>query len=647
MHPAKTRRLDARLVAAFAIAAVLCLRAMAPGQQGTGQEEPGYINMSFDQVDVRAFVKLVGEATGMQFVMADDVKGNITVTAPRVRRSEVYPLFVSILESVGCSVVEDEGMHRIVRLGVRPVPAAPVIGAGEETPARGIVTKVLRLEHVSAGEMSKLLESKVGGGKMGALGAIEDTGHLVITDTAENVRRIEKIVAEIDQPGMARMTEIVALQFAGAEDLARQLNLALQESDSRGERLRRRLPAVQALSEKRRAVVVAAPHANSLILVGTSSQLGELKKIIENMDVDVPSSRGRLNAIFLEHISSEEAAKSINSLLEKSVGKEAGPQARKIAIEASVANNALLVDASPGDFDVVKKLVEQLDRLAEQVLIEVLIAEISADNSLELGVEMSAVNLSPVPGSPGIVAGTRLTEQTESIMNSIQGGIFPRGITVGVAQGMTLAADGSAVAGIPALINFDALKRTGRFKILSETALEAQNNREASVSIVNEIPILKSTIEGGGGTTRDVVQNIERIDVGIKLKLTPHVIKGEHVRMVLNPSIEAVIDPGPPGTQFAPTIAKREVSTTVTVPEGRTIIIAGLTREDTKKIVRKVPILGSIPLLGMLFRQTTDAVEKTNMLIFVTPHVVTRIAEAEKVIESWEQKTGLSPDEQQ
>jgi len=145
------------------------------------------------------------------------------------------------------------------------------------------------------------------------------------------------------------------------------------------------------------------------------------------------------------------------------------------------------------------------------------------------------------------------------------------------------------------------VKKDGRFKIRSNPSLVAQNNKEASVNIVNEIPILKSTIEGGSGTARDVIQNIDRKDVGIKLKLTPHIIPGGQIQMDLNPSIEASSTPAPPVPQFTPTIAKREVSTTVTVPDNATIIIAGLTREDETRSVEKVPILGDIPLIRSSF----------------------------------------------
>ncbi|MEI8351613.1 MAG: type II and III secretion system protein, partial [bacterium] len=171
--------------------------------------------------------------------------------------------------------------------------------------------------------------------------------------------------------------------------------------------------------------------------------------------------------------------------------------------------------------------------------------------------------------------------------------------------------------------------------------LVSQNNKEASVSVVNNIPILKSTIQGGSGTARDVIQNIERLDVGIKLKLTPHVNPSNEVCMVLNPSIEAIIDAGTAG-QYTPTIAKREVSTTVTVPDGRTIVISGLIREDRSNVVRKIPLLGSIPLIGVLFRHTVESKQRTNLIIFVTPRVMSNDATARGATDLWSRKTGLN-----
>lgn len=609
------------------------------------------INFNFDAVEVESFVKLAGDITGRKFVISEGVTGRITVVSPKISRDEVYPLFVKILESAGCSVVRDGDVDRIVSLPDGAALIAPVVGADGTIPGEGLVTKIFRLSHVSVGQVRQLLESRIGGGKTGSVGAIEDTNHLVVSDTAENLRRIERILQEIDRPGLAWVTEVVPLKFAGAQELADELTAAMTEEETRGQALKRRLPSVPgaAAEGSRKAAVVASPHANSLILVGAVERVAELRKLIERMDVDTPQGRGRLNAIFLKYIGAEEAANSLNGLLGKTEEKEKqqGVAPRRIAIEASVENNALLVDAGPSDFELLKKLVEQLDQETRQVLIEVLIADVSMTDSLDLGVEMAAIDLPGMPGDTVLQGASTLSEGSETLLNILQQGIFPGGMTVGIAHGTRVDAEGNVVVSRPGVINVNAIKKDSRFQIRANPTLMAQNNKEASVSIVNEIPILTSTIEGGAGTSRDVIQNIDRIDVGIKLKLTPHVIPGGEVRMDLNPSIEAVTDPGPEGSQFTPTIAKREVSTTVTVPDGETIVIAGLIREDRTKIVRKVPGLGSLPLIGWLFRSTVEGTEKTNMLIFVTPTVINDSATAAEVRSRLEARAELDADEEE
>ena len=606
------------------------------------------VNFAFDAVDVRTFVKLVGEITGKRFVVGDDIKGSITIVSPKVRQDEVYPLFISILESVGCSVLADGNILRVVALTSRSNPLAPVVGAGSETPEYGVVTKVIRLEHVSAVELRKVLETKAADGTTGGVSAIEETNHLIVTDTAQNIRRIEALIAEIDLPGMARTTEVISLSYASAGDMADQLNKALFEHASRAARLRQRLGATPPVSsDNRSASVVAAPHSNSLIVVGTKAQLEALRELVAKMDVDVPSGRGRLNAIFLHHLSAKEAAESINALLtqKRGTGKESSISPRNLAIQASISGNALLVDASPGDFEAVKRLIDQLDVEPEQVHINVLIMEVSNSEGFQLGVELAALDMPSGVGDSVVQGGFNLSDDGSGLLNGIQSGLFPRGLSVGIAHGTSLAADGTLNIGYPGIFNIDAQQVNSRFKVVSETSLQTQNNKEANVSVVNEIPILKSSIEGGTGASRDVVQNIERMDVGIKLKITPHVIPGGRVRMELSPSIEAVIDSGPDGTEFTPTIARRQVDTTVSVDDGRTIVIAGLTRQDELESESRVPILGSIPLLGWLFRRTQTRTERTDVLILVTPTVVSDRASAEAMRKRWEAKTGLDRDD--
>jgi general secretion pathway protein D len=626
-------------VACFLVAAGPFPGPVASAADRVGVAPENSVNFNFDQVDVRTFVKVIGELSGRRFVVDEAVKGQITVMAPRVPVAEAYPLFLKILESVGCAVVEDGNVSRVVTLAPRAIPAAPVVGSSSNLPAGGLVTRVIRLQHISVTDLRKVLDALTGRDKGGMVGILESSNLLIVTDTADNVRRLEQLIAEIDKAGVGATSEVVYLKHVDAADFVQQYNAAAVARDRVSVR-----EGVAARAGKD-MVILSSSQANCLVLIGPSGEIAEVKRILALMDVESPSGRGNLHVIFLKYIAADEASKSLNALMDKSLGKEPvkSGEKRRMSIEASAVNNALLVEASPMDFQVVRSLVEELDRSPQQVLIEVVIAEISADQGLDAGVEMAALNLPSKVGDTVVQGASLMTGGADSLLNSIQSGVFPRGITVGVAQGTRLNANGEVVSGFPAAVNVNALQTKGKVRILSSVPLLSQNNKEASVSVVNNIPVLKSTIQGGSGTSRDVIQNIDRVDVGIKLKLTPHVNPSNEVCMVLNPSIEALLDTGSAsGTAFTPTIARREVSTTVTVPDGRTIVISGLIREDRIQRVRKIPILGSIPLLGILFRHTVDSVERTNLIVFVTPHVMADAGAVQQATDNWSRKTGLS-----
>ncbi|HMP76737.1 MAG TPA: secretin N-terminal domain-containing protein [Kiritimatiellia bacterium] len=608
-------------------------RALAPGE--------GYVNFNFDQVDIPVLVKLVGEMTGRRFVVGDEISGRVTVVTPqRIPVRDAYPLLVSILESRGLSVIERDGIHQIVVLPERTVAAATMLDPEADTAdAVGLVTRLIRVQHVNVAELRRLLEPLVRGGKAGALAAFPPTNHLIVTDTAESVRNIERIIGELDRPGAARVVEVILLQHAAPDDLARQLVAAMRGGTTAGDKVARHLQQVGEgmASLPSEVVVVSSPRANSLILVGTPVQLNEMREIVARMDVAAPSGYGRLHAIFLRYLSAEDAAKSLNALLAKGDKEQRAP----ISIEHNLANNALIVDATPQDFEFLRKLVEQLDQVPQQVMVEVLLAEVAVGRNLDLGVRLATID-QPRDGSTTVLGVSRPSE-VDSVGDFIQSGLFPQGLAVGVARGTyTDPNTGTILPNVPLLVQ--ALARNRDVKILSNVPLWAQNNAEASVSVVENIPILRSTIEGGAGTSRDVIQNIDRMDVGIKLKMTPHVNPDGQITLKLNPSIEAIVDQGPVNTQFAPTIAKREVSTTVTMPNKATVVISGLIREDRVNAVNKVPLLGDLPLIGFLFRSKSERMQRTNLLIFVTPHIVTDMAMAREMQERLQQQTQLTPE---
>jgi general secretion pathway protein D len=592
------------------------------------------INFNFDQVEIRTLARIVGEMTGRRFLVDNTVTSRVTVVTPApVPQATVYPLFLNVLEATGYSVVEHEQMFHIVPLPERGLPAAPL--ATDTNTAQGVVTKIIALQNISAAEIRKVLEPMVRGGKAGALAAVEQTNHLLITDTRSNIARLEKVIAELDKPGASRGIEILKLEHAAADEVAQQINAALRGSETAGSRISRQVQQIAGggTGLPTDIIVVASAQANTLLLAGRQSQLAEIKALIKQMDVEpTPATAGRLNAVFLKYLPAADAAKSLTALLVKTVDKD---QRQRIAVEANAANNALMIEASPADFELVRGLITKLDQMPQQVMVEILIAEVSMGKSLNLGVNWNRLE---IPSAGETTPLGRFRGSATDVLAGALTNTFPQGLAVGIAHGNYTDAAGNVLPNVVSFVT--ALAGNNDVKILSNVPLWAQNNVEASVNVVDNIPIRKSTIEGGAGTARDVIQNIERMDVGIKLKFTPQVNPDNQVMMKLNPSIEAISDPGP-ADQFAPTIAKRDVTTTVTVPDNATIIISGLIRQDRLQSVNKIPLLGDIPLLGFLFRSTSEKTQRTNLLIFVTPHIVSDMRRAMELQSALEGKTGI------
>ena len=612
-----------------------------------GAQEKNAITIgALDRVKVEAFAQLLSDATGRPFAVAGDVDATFTVIVPggdtlTLPAGDVYAFGLSVLASAGLSVVDEGGSCRIVRL---PEGGGLSVGAAmrDGEAGNGLVTRVFSLQHVAADDVRRVLEG--GGGRKGWIAVLESSNHLVVTDTARTLERVALLVGELDRPGLARVTEVMPLKFADAEAMARQLNATMmQTAPQEGQQLAARLQGAPGAA--RGGLAVAAPHANSLILVGPAALLAEYKALIARLDVDLPTGRGHLNAVPLHYLKADEAAKSLSALLEKSAAKATdGKSVRRIAVESSPANNALLVEASPNDFEVVRALLAQLDRAPEQVHIRVLIAELSDSSGFTWGVGLTALTAPGQAGDTAFSAGSRLAGDTgDALVENAARGVLPQGLTAAISHARRNA-DGTLRIEYPGIVSIEALRERGDVEILSETALQAQNNAEATLSIVDEIPILKSTIEGGSGTARDVIQNIERQEVGVKLKLMPHVIPGGLVRMDLQPSIESVISSGSSTTEFTPTIAKRTANTTVTVPDGQTIVIAGLTRKDKQKVDHRLPLLGDIPLLGWLFRYTREIEKTANLLILVTPTIIREPGDATGSTQAWRLRTGIHDD---
>ncbi len=600
------------------------------------------INLSpFDSVKLSVLAQMMSDASGRPFAVSGTLDTEFSVLVPEgnevsLSSGDVYNFGLSILASAGLSVVDDGKTCRIVRLPEGGGLAVGDTSITNDVP-RGLITRVFRLKNVSADDVRRVLEG--GSGRKSWITVLENSNLVVITDTAPTLDRVAKLIEELDRPGLARKTEIVKLAYVDSESLASQLNaIAAQSLQREGAVVAQRVSSTTAAGASRAtlqsAVAIPAPKANSVILVGQESQIAEFKELIKSLDVDAPTGYGNLNVIPLQYLKAEAFAKTLSTLLEKSAARASGDrEIRRIAVEASLDNNSIIVDASPGDFQDVKQLVESMDVLPGQVHVSVLIAEVTDGDGFTWNPQYTVLD-SPEAGGNAVSAGMRLNNgDSSSIIDGALKGILPKGITAAVAHG---GSDG--VVSYPAIISLDALKANSHVNIVSETSLQAQDNIEAEVKIVDDIPYLKSSVEGSG-SDRDYIQNVDRMEVGVALKFTPYIVPGNLVRMALEPTIASVVSSS---DDLNPTIAKRSAKTTVTVPDTETIVIAGLTRTTGKKVKNRVPILGHIPLLGWLFRYESEVEEKTNLLIFVTPSIIANPQDAAKTTEAWKQKTGIT-----
>lgn len=609
-------------------AAALLLLAAAPRLPAQEREsaapeaaaaEPGgdFIALNFDKVDVRVFAQIVADFTGRRIAVSEGAEGSVSVFSRPVSREEAFAVFATALEASGFTLVpEADGTQRVLRAPEREgAGMGTVVTEPALLPEHGLVTYLLRLENVSAADMRDMLEAQTR--RKGAFAVLQETNHLVFSDTAEGVRRVLALVERLDRPGMARVTEILPLEHADADQIARELAASFAESQTRARQLLDRLPSGASggavLPALTPPTIIPVSRSNRLLVTGSRRQVDRVRELLAGLDVAPPADRSALRPILLDYLRAEDLAKSLTTLLEKYAAGNPDPEhARRLAVEASPRANALLVLAStPEEFRAVEDLVRTLDVRPRQVRISVVIAEVQEGDAETLGFQF---NVAGTYHGNAFGGGSHPNAETaaDSTLASVVGTqMFPEGLTAGIVNkaGTTIGA-----------FNLDAIRQASGVRILARPAISAENNVPAQVSIVDNIPMTESTVTGTGGD-KDVVQTITRYDVGVKLSLTPHVVPDGRVQMELEPSIEAVTSGGN-SSDYAPTISKRMVKTIQTARTGETIVIAGLTRSDKTTVRRRVPVLGSIPLLGWLFRWDAEESRRTNILIFVTPTVV-------------------------
>ena len=602
-----------RCLAALLFAAGLWTAAAHAADEG--------ISMNFSSADITMVVKYISEMTGKNFIVDSRVTGKVTILSPRkVSKEEAYKVFESILEVYGYTAVPSGNVTKIV-----PSANAKLMGGtgsgGPRLSAEArdsMITQLLPLRFVGAENMVNALRPLIP--PTSYIAAYAQSNTLIIVDMESNIKRLGEIVERLDVEGREAAIRVLPLRHASAKDIAVKINNLLGNKPTGA--------AVPPGQEPQ--TVIADDRLNALIVLGNEFFATKVERLVTQLDVESPPGRQENSVIYLNNAAAEDMARVVTQILQsanKTAGQPGQPDA--VFITADKATNAVIVSGSPEQFGAVKRVIDKLDIPRKQVFVEALIFEVQADKASKFGVEWRTTSNFNNPG-PQAIGGTNFGNINSVAQNPITG-LSGQGLVVGVVDG-TINFAGQTYANVGALMN--ALRTDTDVNILSTPNILTTDNESAEIFVGSNVPFVQSTAQTTGGLP---IENIQRQDIGITLKVTPQISETDFVKLHISQEISSI---APTQLDKAKDIItfKRSAKTTVVVPDSQNVVIGGLMQENMQEVENKVPLLGDIPLLGWLFKSRTKQRVKTNLMIFLTPHIIKNAADMERITTKRQQR---------
>jgi len=614
---------------------------------------PVYLSMDFTDVELPVLIKFMSEQTKKNFIFDERVQGKITIISPRrVTLEEAYNVFLYVLQAKGFTTVSQGNTIKIVP--AREARQDTIhTGVSKDTASAEFITRLVPLQYLESAEVVPLVTPLVS--KDGMVSAFGSSNTLLLIDSSANIDRIVTIIAAVDSEGAPGILRVYPLSYAIAADVAKTLTSIYLEAGPAAA-----APAVSGRSRARGGQIRAArgvavkflpdPRTNSVIVHAGQEMQDDVADLLKKIDVPASAGTGRISVYYLENADAEEVSKVLASLSKERTG--AAPPAPPAAgarvapatatgsavisaeleggvkVTADKATNALVIVASANDYETLVGVIKKLDIRRRQVFVEAVVMEINVDKTLDVGVEWRGAAQVGGGQNGAVIGGANYGIQggMNSLLAGISAGaplIFPgSGLVAGGIGGSVTLPDGTTVPAIAAVLR--ASQGNNNLNILSSPHLLTQNNKEAEIIVAENIPFITSTSRDSTNLA-NVINTVERKDVGVTLRLTPHIHESEFVSMDIYQEASALKQDALTLAQSAsvgPTWTKRSTKTTVLVKSGDTVIISGIMQDSIVKNVSKIPILGDIPLLGFFFRYTSEQKKKTNLLIMLTPHVI-------------------------
>jgi general secretion pathway protein D len=674
--PAQWRRGAAAGLAAFALLAAApashAADTIATPAARTGSDNTVVLN--FVNADLEAVVRAIGQFTGRTFVIDPRVKGTLTLVTERpVTREQAFEELLSALRLQGFTLVESSepgGVARILPEADAKLQGGRVVAPPAQTAPRGdqVVTQVFRLQYESATNMVPVLRPLIAPNN--TISAYPANNSLVITDYAENLRRLARIIEAIDSPATAEV-EVVPLQYGLATDVAAILSKALDE----GAR-----SAGQVADAGQRVAVIAEPRTNMLILRGASrSRLEQAKLLIARFD-QPNLTPGNINVVYLRNAQAVKLAPLLRAVLSSdpsfiqqasgsgltvtpvstTLGQSstnpqqtpasqtsqqqatgggysgsgygggtssggAGGSGSAVAglIQADPATNSLIISAPEPLYRNIRAIIDRLDVRPAQVMIESLVVELTGQQAAEFGIQWQALN-GLTGDTTRFVGGTNFGTGGANIINLSQNiGAPAPGLNIGIVKGqISIPGTNGSVTITNLGLLARALETVANTNILSRPNIQTLDNEEGKFLVGQNVGLITGAYAATGAATTSTVnpfQTFERHDVGLQLSVKPQISEGGTVRMAIYIEDSSIVQ----GTAADnPVLNKRSFQTNVLVEDGSFVVISGLIQDQADEQQNKVPWLGNLPLIGRLFRYDTRDHIKTQTMVFLRPTII-------------------------
>ena len=592
-------------------------RAVTGQEKGAGTETEAedirYVTIDFDDVDIALFVKFISELTGKNFVIDQRVKGKVTIISPtKITVEEAYKVFESVLEVNGFTTVPAGNITKIVpAVSARSKDIETRLRLERISPEDKVVTQLIPLRYADPGDLSKLFAPLIS--KSSVIVPYPPTGMLIVTDVKSNIGRLLKIVEAIDVEGIGEEISVIPLQYATASVMGKSLNELFQ---------RRTTTARKGAAAEAALKIVSDERTNALIVLASEDDTIRIRQLIDILDRETPRGEGDIRVYYLQHANAEELSKVLTAIPSgEAKGAEKGKApivSKEVQIVADKSTNSLVITASRDDFLVLEEVINKLDIARRMVYIEALLMEVDVSKDFELGVEWQAGE--PIGSHDGReVAAFGTFRKGDTIVP------LSSGFSLGVL-GDTISIGGLEFSSITAVIK--AVQTESGVHILSTPQIMTTDNEEAEIVVAKNIPF-QTRVETSTDVTGREFSTFEYRDVGVTLNITPQINQERFVRLKIAQEVSQVIEEE--SALGLPTTLKRVAKTTVVIKDGNTIVIGGLIDRTLTEGVTMTPCLGTIPGVGWLFKSVSDSQERTNLYIFLTPHIVETPLEAEKV----------------